>query len=44
MDNKIITFGEILLRLATPDHQRFSVGIVYALLPFLATDSASPRM
>ena len=24
MDNKIITFGEIMLRLATPDHQRVS--------------------
>jgi 2-dehydro-3-deoxygluconokinase len=24
MDKKIITFGEIMLRLATPDHQRFS--------------------
>jgi len=24
MDNKIVTFGEIMLRLATPEHQRFS--------------------
>ena len=24
MKNKIITFGEIMLRLATPEHQRFS--------------------
>jgi 2-dehydro-3-deoxygluconokinase len=24
MDNKIVTFGEIMLRLATPDHQRFT--------------------
>ena len=24
MSKKIVTFGEIMLRLATPDHQRFS--------------------
>jgi 2-dehydro-3-deoxygluconokinase len=24
MNMKIITFGEIMLRLATPDHQRFT--------------------
>jgi len=24
MNRKIITFGEIMLRLATPEHQRFS--------------------
>src|SRR5512133_2623548 len=24
MNNKIVTFGEIMLRLATPDHQRFT--------------------
>jgi 2-dehydro-3-deoxygluconokinase len=24
MENKIVTFGEIMLRLATPDHQRFA--------------------
>jgi 2-dehydro-3-deoxygluconokinase len=24
MENKIVTFGEIMLRLATPDHQRFT--------------------
>jgi 2-dehydro-3-deoxygluconokinase len=24
MNRKIITFGEIMLRLATPDHQRFT--------------------
>jgi 2-dehydro-3-deoxygluconokinase len=29
MDKKIITFGEIMLRLATPEHQRFSQAIAF---------------
>ncbi len=29
MKNKIITFGEIMLRLATPDHQRFTQTVAY---------------
>jgi hypothetical protein len=29
MDKKIITFGEIMLRLATPDRQRFSQSTSY---------------
>lgn len=29
MDQKIVTFGEIMLRLATPDHQRFTQAFSY---------------
>ena len=29
MDKKIVTFGEIMLRLATPEHQRFSQAVTF---------------
>ena len=29
MRNKIVTFGEIMLRLATPEHQRFSQAVSF---------------
>jgi len=32
MNMKIITFGEIMLRLATPDHQRFTQATSFCAL------------